>query len=48
MILVKGYWPQVEPAFWSVALLRWDITSANPPSSASSAPEASAWPSMRR
>lgn len=25
MILVKGYWPQVEPSFWSVALLRWDI-----------------------
>lgn len=25
MILVKGYWPQVEPAFWSIALLRWDI-----------------------
>ena len=25
MILAKGYWPQVEPAFWSVALLRWDI-----------------------
>ena len=25
MILVKGYWPQVSPAFWSVALLRWDI-----------------------
>ena len=25
MLLVKGYWPQVEPAFWSVALLRWDI-----------------------
>lgn len=25
MILIKGYWPQVEPAFWSVALLRWDI-----------------------
>lgn len=24
-ILVKGYWPQAEPAFWSVALLRWDI-----------------------
>jgi len=24
-ILVKGFWPQVEPAFWSVALLRWDI-----------------------
>ena len=25
MILVKGYWPQISPAFWSVALLRWDI-----------------------
>jgi phosphonate transport system permease protein len=25
LILAKGYWPQVEPAFWSVALLRWDI-----------------------
>jgi len=25
MLLAKGYWPQVEPAFWSVALLRWDI-----------------------
>lgn len=24
-ILVKGIWPQVEPAFWSVALFRWDI-----------------------
>jgi phosphonate transport system permease protein len=24
-ILVKGYWPQVQPAFWSIALLRWDI-----------------------
>ena len=20
-----GYWPQVEPAFWSIALFRWDI-----------------------
>ena len=20
-----GYWPHVKPAFWSVALLRWDI-----------------------
>ena len=20
-----GYWPQVKPAFWSVALFRWDI-----------------------
>ena len=24
-LLSKGYWPQVEPSFWSVALLRWDI-----------------------
>jgi len=24
-ILTKGYWPSVEPSFWSVALLRWDI-----------------------
>lgn len=24
-ILTKGYWPQVEPSFWSVALFRWDI-----------------------
>src|SRR5437868_2840843 len=24
-ILAKGYWPQVEPAFWSVVLFRWDI-----------------------
>jgi phosphonate transport system permease protein len=24
-ILLKGYWPQMEPAFWSVALFRWDI-----------------------
>ncbi len=24
-ILIKGYWPQVEPSFWSVALFRWDI-----------------------
>ena len=24
-VLLKGYWPQVEPGFWSVALLRWDI-----------------------
>ena len=21
----KGYWPQVKPAFWSIALFRWDI-----------------------
>ena len=20
-----GYWPQVEPSFWSIALFRWDI-----------------------
>lgn len=24
-ILLKGYWPQVQPAFWSIALFRWDI-----------------------
>jgi phosphonate transport system permease protein len=24
-LLVKGYWPQVEPSFWSIALFRWDI-----------------------
>ena len=24
-ILIKGYWPQVKPAFWSIALFRWDI-----------------------
>ena len=24
-ILTKGYWPQIEPSFWSVALFRWDI-----------------------
>ena len=24
-MLAKGYWPQVEPSLWSVALFRWDI-----------------------
>lgn len=24
-VVLKGYWPQVEPSFWSVALFRWDI-----------------------
>jgi phosphonate transport system permease protein len=24
-LLSKGYWPQVEPAFWSILLFRWDI-----------------------
>jgi phosphonate transport system permease protein len=24
-VLTKGYWPQLEPAFWSIALFRWDI-----------------------
>jgi phosphonate transport system permease protein len=24
-IMLKGYWPQVEPSFWSIALFRWDI-----------------------
>jgi phosphonate transport system permease protein len=22
---LKAYWPQVQPAFWSIALFRWDI-----------------------
>ena len=25
-IIIKGYWPQVEPAFWAIALFRWDIS----------------------
>lgn len=25
-IYLKGYWPQVEPAFWAIALFRWDIS----------------------
>jgi phosphonate transport system permease protein len=24
-LLMWGYWPQVRPAFWSIALFRWDI-----------------------
>jgi phosphonate transport system permease protein len=24
-IFLKGYWPQVRPAFWSIVLFRWDI-----------------------
>lgn len=24
-VITKGYWPQVEPAFWSIILFRWDI-----------------------
>ncbi|MFV0422953.1 phosphonate ABC transporter, permease protein PhnE [Oleidesulfovibrio sp.] len=24
-IFMKAYWPQVSPAFWSIALFRWDI-----------------------
>lgn len=24
-ILRMGYWPQIKPAFWSVAVFRWDI-----------------------
>ncbi|MEP7209068.1 MAG: phosphonate ABC transporter, permease protein PhnE [Casimicrobiaceae bacterium] len=23
--LIYGYWPQIKPAFWSIALFRWDI-----------------------
>lgn len=25
-IYIKGYWPQVEPSFWAIALFRWDIS----------------------
>jgi phosphonate transport system permease protein len=25
-IFLKGYWPQVIPAFWGIALFRWDIS----------------------
>jgi phosphonate transport system permease protein len=25
LTLLLGYWPQVRPAFWSIALFRWDI-----------------------
>lgn len=25
-IFLKGYWPQVLPAFWAIALFRWDIS----------------------
>jgi len=25
-VYIKGYWPQVEPAFWAIALFRWDIS----------------------
>ena len=24
-VFLKGYWPQVQPSFWSIALFRWDI-----------------------
>ena len=24
-VFLKSYWPQVKPAFWSIALFRWDI-----------------------
>jgi phosphonate transport system permease protein len=24
-IVLKAYWPQVQPSFWSIALFRWDI-----------------------
>ena len=24
-VFIKGYWSQVKPAFWSIALFRWDI-----------------------
>jgi phosphonate transport system permease protein len=25
-IFLKGYWPQVVPAFWAIVLFRWDIS----------------------
>ncbi len=25
VVMLKGVWPQVQPAFWGVALFRWDI-----------------------
>ena len=24
-VFLKGYWPQVSPAFWGISLFRWDI-----------------------
>ena len=24
-VFLKAYWPQVVPAFWAIALFRWDI-----------------------
>lgn len=24
-LMLKAYWPQVQPSFWSIALFRWDI-----------------------
>ena len=24
-VALKGYWPQVRPAFWGIVLFRWDI-----------------------
>lgn len=24
-VVTKGYWPQIQPAFWSISLFRWDI-----------------------
>lgn len=24
-VAIKGYWPQVKPAFWAIVLFRWDI-----------------------
>jgi phosphonate transport system permease protein len=25
LVMLKGVWPQVQPAFWGIALFRWDI-----------------------
>ena len=24
-LILYGYWPQVKPTFWAIALFRWDI-----------------------
>ncbi|CAG23793.1 phosphonate ABC transporter, permease protein PhnE [Photobacterium profundum] len=29
-ILLKGYWPQIMPAFYSIVLFRWDINVREP------------------
>ena len=47
-ILVKGYWPQVKPAFLAIAMFRWDINVRELPFSAWSAAVDWAWRSIPR